>query len=69
LVIWGKYDLSFNLREPGRTGVTFEKAQVHVLDAGTADTAADEITHSLAVSCRTNSRTVGSMMPDLHFGQ
>jgi pimeloyl-ACP methyl ester carboxylesterase len=45
LVIWGKYDLSFNLGEPERYREDVPNAQVHVLDAGhfALDTAADEI--------------------------
>jgi len=45
LVIWGKYDLSFDLGEPGRYRQDVPKAEVHVLDAGhfALDTAADEI--------------------------
>jgi len=45
LVIWGKYDLSFELSEPEAYRRDVPKAQVHVLDAGhfALDTAADEI--------------------------
>ena len=45
LVIWGKYDLSFDLGEPERYRQDVPNAQVHVLDAGhfALDTAADEI--------------------------
>jgi pimeloyl-ACP methyl ester carboxylesterase len=45
LVIWGKYDLSFDLGEPERYRRDVPNAQVHVLDAGhfALDTAADEI--------------------------
>jgi pimeloyl-ACP methyl ester carboxylesterase len=45
LVIWGKYDLSFDLGEPERYRKDVPKAEVHVLDAGhfALDTAADEI--------------------------
>jgi pimeloyl-ACP methyl ester carboxylesterase len=45
LVIWGKYDLSFDLGEPERYHKDVPKAEVHVLDAGhfALDTAADEI--------------------------
>jgi pimeloyl-ACP methyl ester carboxylesterase len=44
-VIWGKYDLSFDLSEPERYRKDVPTAQVHVLDAGhfALDTAADEI--------------------------
>ena len=45
LVIWGKYDLSFELSEPQAYRRDVPDAQVHVLDAGhfALDTAADEI--------------------------
>jgi pimeloyl-ACP methyl ester carboxylesterase len=45
LVIWGKYDLSFDLSEPEAYRRDVPKAEVHVLDAGhfALDTAADEI--------------------------
>src|SRR5207253_652375 len=45
LVIWGKYDLSFDLSEPQTYRRDVPNAQVHVLDAGhfALDTAADEI--------------------------
>ena len=45
LVIWGKYDLSFDLGEPKRYRKDVRKAEVHVLDAGhfALDTKADEI--------------------------
>ena len=45
LVIWGKYDLSFDLGEPERYHQDVPNAEVHVLDAGhfALDTAADEI--------------------------
>jgi pimeloyl-ACP methyl ester carboxylesterase len=45
LVIWGKYDLSFDPGEPERYRADVPSAQVHVLDAGhfALDTAADEI--------------------------
>lgn len=45
LVIWGKYDLSFDLGEPERYRLDVPNAEVHVLDAGhfALDTAADEI--------------------------
>ena len=45
LVIWGKYDLSFELSEPQAYRRDVPTAQVHVLDAGhfALDTAADEI--------------------------
>jgi pimeloyl-ACP methyl ester carboxylesterase len=45
LVIWGKYDLSFDLSEPESYRRDVPKVQVHVLDAGhfALDTAADQI--------------------------
>ena len=45
LVIWGKYDLSFDLSEPQAYRRDVPGAEVHVLDAGhfALDTAADEI--------------------------
>jgi pimeloyl-ACP methyl ester carboxylesterase len=45
LVIWGKYDPSFDLSEPEAYRRDVRDAQVHVLDAGhfALDTAADEI--------------------------
>ena len=45
LVIWGKYDLSFDSGEPERYRKDVPKAEVHILDAGhfALDTAADQI--------------------------
>jgi len=45
LVVWGKYDPSFDLSEPEAYRRDVPNAQVHVLDAGhfALDTAADEI--------------------------
>ncbi len=45
LVIWGKYDLSFDPGEPERYRKDVPNAEVHVLEAGhfALDTAADEI--------------------------
>ena len=45
LVLWGKYDLSFEPTEPEAYHRDVPQAQVHVLDAGhfALDTAADEI--------------------------
>jgi pimeloyl-ACP methyl ester carboxylesterase len=45
LVIWGKYDLSFDPGEPERYRKDVPNTQVHVLEAGhfALDTAADEI--------------------------
>ena len=45
LVIWGKYDLSFDLSEPVAYRRDVRNAEVHVLDAGhfALDTKADEI--------------------------
>lgn len=46
LVLWGKYDMSFELTEPEAYRRDVPTAEVHVLDAGhfALDTAADEIT-------------------------
>ena len=45
LVIWGKYDLSFELSEPEAYRRDVSNAEVQVLDAGhfALDTKADEI--------------------------
>lgn len=45
LVVWGKYDLSFDLTEPAAYGRDVPSAQIHILDGGhfALDTAADEI--------------------------
>jgi pimeloyl-ACP methyl ester carboxylesterase len=45
LVLWGKYDLSFELSEPEAYRRDVSKAEVHILDAGhfALDTAADQI--------------------------
>jgi pimeloyl-ACP methyl ester carboxylesterase len=45
LVIWGKYDLSFDAGEPERYRKDVPKVEIHVLDAGhfALDTKADEI--------------------------
>jgi len=45
LVLWGKYDLSFELSEPEAYRRDVPKAEVHVLDAGhfALDTASDRI--------------------------
>jgi pimeloyl-ACP methyl ester carboxylesterase len=45
LVLWGKYDPSFDLSEPEAYRRDVSKAQVHILEAGhfALDTAADEI--------------------------
>jgi pimeloyl-ACP methyl ester carboxylesterase len=45
LVLWGKYDPSFDLSEPEAYRRDVPDAEVHVLDAGhfALDTAADEI--------------------------
>jgi len=45
LVIWGKYDLSFELSEPEAFRRDVPKVEVHILEAGhfALDTAADEI--------------------------
>ena len=45
LVLWGKYDVSFDLSEPEAYRRDVPKAEVHVLAAGhfALDTAADQI--------------------------
>ncbi len=45
LVLWGKYDLSFELSEPEAYRRDVPNAEIHVLDAGhfALDTAADQI--------------------------
>jgi len=45
LVIWGKYDASFDISEPAAYGRDVPKAEIHRLDGGhfALDTAADEI--------------------------
>lgn len=45
LVVWGNYDLSFDLSEPAAYGRDVPSAQIHILDGGhfALDTAADEI--------------------------
>jgi pimeloyl-ACP methyl ester carboxylesterase len=45
LVLWGKYDASFDLSEPDAYRRDVPKAEVHILDAGhfALDTAADQI--------------------------
>src|SRR4051812_24038003 len=45
LVIWGKYDMSFDLSEPEAYQRDVPNAKIHVLDAGhfALDTAADEV--------------------------
>ncbi len=45
LVLWGKYDSSFELSEPEAYRRDVPKAEVHVLEAGhfALDTAADEV--------------------------
>ncbi len=50
LVIWGKYDLSFDPGEPERYRKDVPNAEVHVLDAGhfALDTAADQIAELVA---------------------
>jgi pimeloyl-ACP methyl ester carboxylesterase len=45
LVIWGKYDLSFDISEPQAYRRDVPRAEVHMLEAGhfALDTAANEI--------------------------
>jgi len=44
-VIWGRYDLSFDLSEPEAYRQDVPNAHIHILDAGhfALDTAADQI--------------------------
>ena len=59
-VIWGKYDLSFELSEPEAYRRDVPSAQVHVLDAGhfALDTAADEIAGSVGGFVTSSGRAV-----------
>jgi pimeloyl-ACP methyl ester carboxylesterase len=45
LVIWGKYELSFDPSEPERYRTDVPNAEVHIVDGGhfALDTAADQI--------------------------
>jgi pimeloyl-ACP methyl ester carboxylesterase len=45
LVLWGRYDQSFNISEPEAFRRDLPKAQIHILEAGhfALDTAADEV--------------------------
>ena len=45
LLIWGKYDMSFDLSEPEAYHRDVPNANIHVLDAGhfALDTAAEEV--------------------------
>lgn len=45
LVVWGKYDLSFDASEPAAYQRDVAKAEIHILDGGhfALDTAADEV--------------------------
>jgi pimeloyl-ACP methyl ester carboxylesterase len=68
LVIWGKYDLSFDPSEPEAYRRDVPKAEVHVLDAGhfALDTAADEIAalvRDFVASSRGTSAGAGSTSP------
>jgi len=66
LVIWGKYDLSFDLGEPERYRQDVPNAEVYVLDAGhfALDTAADEIA-ALVRNCIASSRSELGVQRDL----
>ena len=68
LVIWGKYDLSFDSAEPEAYRRDVPKAEVHVLDAGhfALDTAANEIAallRSFVSSSRATSAGAASKTP------
>jgi pimeloyl-ACP methyl ester carboxylesterase len=58
LVIWGRYDLSFELSEPEAYRRDVPDAQVHVLDAGhfALDTKADQIAAQVVEFMETQSR-------------
>jgi pimeloyl-ACP methyl ester carboxylesterase len=45
LVLWGKYDPSFDISEPGAYRHDVPQAEIHILEAGhfALDTAADQI--------------------------
>jgi pimeloyl-ACP methyl ester carboxylesterase len=45
LVLWGKYEMSFDPSEPGAYAQDVPKAEVHIVDGGhfALDTAADQI--------------------------
>ncbi len=59
LVLWGKYDASFELTEPEAYRRDVPKAEVHVLDAGhfALDTAADEMAELVRQFLSNNART------------
>jgi pimeloyl-ACP methyl ester carboxylesterase len=50
LVIWGKYELSFDSGEPERYREDVPNTEIHVVDGGhfALDTAADEIANLVA---------------------
>jgi len=62
LVIWGKYDLSFDPGEPERYGSDVPAAQIHMLEAGhfALDTAADEIATLVSRFVGSNARGQGT---------
>jgi pimeloyl-ACP methyl ester carboxylesterase len=66
LVIWGKYDLSFDLGEPERYRKDVPNADVHVLEAGhfALDTAADQIAQHCLRSSSSRSRSGQKWMSD-----
>jgi pimeloyl-ACP methyl ester carboxylesterase len=57
LVIWGKYELSFDPSEPEAYRQDVPKAEVHIVDGGhfALDTAADEIAELLRGFVRSSS--------------
>ena len=68
LVIWGKYDLSFDSGEPERYRKDVPNAEVHILDAGhfAMDTAADQIAalvQGFVGSLREGHGAAGGMKP------
>jgi pimeloyl-ACP methyl ester carboxylesterase len=58
LVIWGKYDLSFDISEPEAYRRDVRNAEVHVLGAGhfVLDTKADEVAVLVSEYMRTQSK-------------
>ena len=66
LVLWGKYDPSFELTEPGAYAVTFRRLRFTSLMRDTSPWIPPPTTSpiSFAGSCRTGSMTTNFMMPD-----
>jgi pimeloyl-ACP methyl ester carboxylesterase len=68
LVIWGKYDLSFDISEPEAYLRDVPKAEVHIMEAGhfALDTRADEIAELVASFVRKHSRERAPPSSSLH---